>query len=877
MNSDLSAALNSDLSTAFRQVFGIERPHDFQIRLARHLFSGRSVILQAPTGSGKTKAALFPFLYAWQHPDPAVFPRQGLYVIPLRVLANQFYTELSETTRRYVEQYGLSVRGDVRVQTGEHADDPRLEADLTFTTVDQFLSSMLTIPYSLGNRLANLNAGAAIGSYLVFDEFHLFPVDDQGNGALATTLYLLKMLRGITPFVLMTATFSSRMIDHLCTELDAVPVTLTEEEVNAIPSQRGKQRRYRHVAHVLDAESVINDTLSEGRQRVICVCNTVDRAQALTQALRSDSRLDHVRVELLHSRFYQSDRKTKEELIRREFGEDRSLWQWGPAILVATQVIEVGLNITCNALHTEMAPASAIIQRAGRCARFTGESGDVLVYDVPTSDDGVPDYAPYIDTRRRGTTSGEMEGQFKLCERTREVIAVLPASGKALMYHDELALVDQSHTPFDERMLALLHDNHHALREEVERVFRSQDRRASRDLIRDIDSRTVIVHLNPNDATLPFPYRLQGINIRRNTLLKWCAQVQDEAMARALDWVFKTATPVEDREKDDTEGPEQLRANGVMWLAYPPASDKEAIRGACDAIIGSFLIAINPALVQYDTLLGFRFGSGMPAPDSPLAPRKVAQRPDYGAIRRETYAEHIAGLYRVYTQSLHAQTAAVRRRLEEHLGLIDGTLDRAIRLMFAVHDLGKLDRTWQAWAHAWQEKVSRLRSDAAMHIGVDYMAAHTDFDSRTEAGAERTIQPRRPPHAAESARAGEPLLSAVASECDALYTALMTAIICHHGVTLRENHGPWKPVPIHAKAAFDHALRVVGLFNDPVLLDALQAAGAALDWHGFEASRSLSGALIDPASSNEVILYLILVRILRLADQGSQEKDEDKI
>src|SRR5205807_4881791 len=126
--------------------------------------------------------------------------------------------------------------------------------------------------------------------------------------------------------------------------------------------------------------------------------NTVDRAIELASELRRIVS-SNVRVMLLHSRFFQQDRTKIEDKLNKEFGEDRQVHTLEPIILVATQVVEVGLNITCEALHTETAPASSIIQRAGRCARFAGERGQVFIYDVPKNDKGEPQYAPYKDQK----------------------------------------------------------------------------------------------------------------------------------------------------------------------------------------------------------------------------------------------------------------------------------------------------------------------------------------------------------------------------------------------------------------------------------------------------------------------------------------------
>ncbi len=844
--------------------------YGYQERVDELVRQGKNVILQAPTGAGKTRAALFPFLAAWRDPDAAGLPRQCTYCVPLRVLANQFEAEYRHIVADYATRYGLKhVRG-VRLQTGGRPDDRKFEGDLVFTTIDQFLSSYLTIPYSLSNRQANLNAGALISSYLVFDEFHLFPIDESGNGALATTLHVLKMLEGITPFVLMTATFSEAMLRRLCVELDAVPVTLTQDEVDAIPSQQGKQRRYRYVAQELTPQGVVSDFVQHQRHRAIAVCNTVKRARELAAALRADPALAGVHVELLHSQFYARDRAAKEEAIRREFGEDRSQRTWGPAILVATQVIEVGLNTTCDVLHTELAPASAVIQRAGRCARFTGESGTVLVYDVPLNEQGMREWAPYIDSppTEQSQVSGQTTGQAEVCERTLIAFGKLPLEGAVLNYQAELAVVNEAHEEFDANLLTVLHENRHGLRTAIERVLREQDRSAARELIRDVDSRTVLVHHNPNETTMPNPYRHEGIGVRRGTLLGWFTAVQERALSLELDWVVNIPIPKE-RSDAGAEAPEQHQRLQNEWYTLRPTSQKADVREGRKAIAAAGLVVVNPALVSYDAEAGFRFEIGTPAEDSPLS-QKNSGREESSPLRQETYAEHIGGLYRAYASDLRDRTAAVRQRLERRHRIEPGTLDRAIRLMFAVHDLGKLDRQWQEWAHVWQERVSELRQ-SDLQIAPNYMAAHTDYDGadRPERQANTSIRPKRPPHAAESARAARDLIRAIAQDCDALSSALMTAIMCHHSATIRVNHGPFVPAE-GARPAFNDAMRCVGLGDDPLL----RSAGAHVQWSGFSAADDLSEDIIDVERKDEVILYLFLARVLRIADQRSQEQSD---
>ncbi len=845
-----------NLRSAFQHMFSIEQPHNFQIEVADLLLNQRkSVILQAPTGSGKTRAALFPLLHGWRNDDAAFFPRQCIYATPMRVLANQFEAEYRDTVATFSTRFGLLKK--VAIQTGARPDDRQLQADLIFTTLDQALSSFLTIPYSLGNRQANLNAGTLIGSYLVFDEFHLFPVDESGNGALSTTLQILQMLRGVSPFVLMTATFSRTMMTRLAALLDAVPVTLTADEIVALPSQQDKRRSYRFCPELLNAHVVIDDLLTHRRRRVIAICNTVDRAQSLASTLQSDLRMKGVAVELLHSRFYTSDRDVKEDRIRQEFGEGRAANADTPMILVATQVVEVGLNITCDVLHTELAPAAAIIQRAGRCARFARESGEVRIYELPLNDKGELDYAPYFD-----------EEQRPICERTRSaLLAQLPPEGRVLSYHDELAIVDAAHSAYDEQLLTTLQQRRHALDEMIEQALRTQQRNLASKLIRDVDTRTVIIHPNPTDVSLPNPYCYDGIGLRPGQLLRWYDAVREYAWDQGLDWIAKIAHIEE--ATDGAEGAEQRRKITTQWLTLPPTTNDADIRAhKSDLWSAGYIVVLNPALVQYSSELGMLLLPGnVPTSESPKTATKGG-RGDYGPIQHESYAEHIAGLYKFYLHHQRDRTAAARRRLELRFGLSDGALDRAIRLMFAVHDLGKLDVEWQRWAHRWQLRVAELRQQPEIAFKPTYMAAHTDFDSQDarERKAQRKILPPRPHHATESARAGRDMVAAVSEGNDSLHTAIMSAIICHHSAHLRTDHGKFTPAE-GAKSAFYEALRAVELFED----QALRASGARVAWAGFKQEEGLSEDVIRVDRNADVLLYLFLVRILRLADQGSQE------
>jgi len=648
--------------------------YPFQKEVDVILSSGRSVILQAPTGAGKTLAALYPFFRAWEKEDN--FPRKCIYSVPLRTLANQFWKEYNERAKNFGFRRSL----DVTIHTGDQPEDPKLEGNLIFTTIDQTLSNFLNIPYALSLRQGNLNAGAVLSSYLVFDELHLFDPDTT----LPTTIHLLRLLRGIVPFMVMTATFSLDMIFALAAEIDAEPIILAGDEVAAIPSQH-KCRRI----HFVDSELTADWVLRNHKHRSIAICNTVSRAQNLYNELRQKAHPEtHTR--LLHSRFLRADRKDHEYWTQREFGKDKGLYSAESAILVATQVIEVGLDITSENLHTELAPAASVIQRVGRCARYAGEEGDVWVYRVPTDMNGNPSFSPYL---------GEQQA---IGERTGKILTNY--NGATVNFDQELAIVSEAHGPADKKIWEKLRANRFYIADRITATIEEREGSAARELIRDIDSRTVIVHPDPTYIENPWGY--EGFGIFRGSLFGAFTLLEKLAQDLSIDWVFMRAHPATEEESSHER---------TIWQ-WSLIKNKDDLRGA-------LIVAVNPRLAAYSQDAGLRLGvSNAGQWQSPLRGLKGRQRV-FAPYRRETFQEHVKRMVHVYKSPfydhitdkkrlpLQAEFAYAAHRLEEKQKWPDGTLDRVARVVIAIHDLGKLDRNWQEWAHRWQKEVSTLRGE----------------------------------------------------------------------------------------------------------------------------------------------------------------------
>ena len=385
--------------TFFRKATKYEA-HEYQVKVAQHLMEGRSVVLRAPTGAGKTWSVLVPFFY----PDWQRRPARLIYALPLRTLAQGIYRDARETAQQLglpIEAQ-LNVRGReevspyVTLQTGEQPDDCFFDRGrIIVTTYDQLLSGLLDQPYGLSARLHNINAAAVAGALVVFDEFHLM----EPQRAFLTAAAELHLFNGLCQSVWMTATATRPLVELVGDATGAVPVPESEVEwkglLDSLPSVTQVTRSLVSEKEHLSADAVLRCH----QRRSIVLLNTVARSQEMFTALHQSlqARNPSIEVMLLHSRFFKEDRRRKEEQLRSLFGRNSSR----QAILVATQVVEAGLDISCEQLHTELCPMNALVQRSGRCARFEGETGTIHVYPLPTVERA---WLPYGDAYEEETT-----------------------------------------------------------------------------------------------------------------------------------------------------------------------------------------------------------------------------------------------------------------------------------------------------------------------------------------------------------------------------------------------------------------------------------------------------------------------------------------
>lgn len=350
-----------------------------------------SALLVAPTGSGKTEAALL-WAANQQHGNGSL-PRL-FYTLPYQASMNAMKQRLDNTFGKDASgedlvglQHGRSLLALYRLLL-EREDDPEQAArqarwlrnlnGLNYPPVRVFSPyQMLKGAYRLKGYEALLSDYQ--GAAFVFDEIHAYEVKRLAL-ILKTIQYLKQHFNA--HFFVMSATFPSLIKEWLMQILD------NPAEVKAGPELFEQFKRHQLV--LLEGELISEGALaqieSEARlgKSVLVVCNLVQRAQMVYAELATRLKETGTRVELLHGRFNMRDRSAKESIVRDYSGSISKKRQ--PVLLVATQVVEVSLDIDLDTIYTEPAPLEALIQRFGRINRRRKLKGvaPVHVFTEPT-------------------------------------------------------------------------------------------------------------------------------------------------------------------------------------------------------------------------------------------------------------------------------------------------------------------------------------------------------------------------------------------------------------------------------------------------------------------------------------------------------------
>jgi CRISPR-associated endonuclease/helicase Cas3 len=370
------------------------RPYPYQQRLAAE---GLPELLSVPTGAGKTAAGVLPWLWRRMSlPDSA--QDRLVYVLPLRSLAEQAQRQITA----WLERLGLASTIPVAVLCGGDPgrdDEWRLsphQPAILLGTQDMIMSRLLSRGYGEWRSSWPVTFGLLhSGSQFVFDGTELL------GPALGTSL----QLQGLREALGSAEASATMWMSAIAVPADLVtpsrdgPASVVELGAADLADTRlvkrlAATRQVRRVALPTDPglyPVALAGALAAWHvpgTATIAVLNTTERACAVYDALEGVAHAAE-RV-LLHARFRAQERSIAAALAGARL----------PAagrIVVATQAIEAGMDVSCQTMFTESAPWPSLAVRAGRCNRAGGEPGAMLLWSPPPA--GRWPWAPY-DAKR---------------------------------------------------------------------------------------------------------------------------------------------------------------------------------------------------------------------------------------------------------------------------------------------------------------------------------------------------------------------------------------------------------------------------------------------------------------------------------------------
>lgn len=380
------ATVSDDFDAFVRRATNAHGPYPYQREIA---YGGLPALLNVPTGSGKTAAAVLAWLWRLTQDgqDLAATPHRLVYVLPMRTLVEQTVREI----RFWLRNLGLAEEVQLHVLMGGVDRDDDLwqlnpAAPAVFVgTQDMVLSRALMRGYAEPRSRWPVSFGLLhSGTQWVFDETQLL------GPALGTSAQLqgLRAVLGTaspTATMWMSATLDPGDLDtpdHCLSVGGAATVALgLEDHAGPLGVRLNALRRFGRLHLPEDAKQYpvvlareLVDRHGRGTQ-TIAFLNTVERASAVFAAAAKAA--PGCEVVLVHSRFRPAEREKLAERLREDPGAEGR-------IVVATQALEAGVDVSSRLLFTEVAPWSSVVQRAGRCNRG-GEyaSGADLMWSAP--------------------------------------------------------------------------------------------------------------------------------------------------------------------------------------------------------------------------------------------------------------------------------------------------------------------------------------------------------------------------------------------------------------------------------------------------------------------------------------------------------------
>lgn len=307
-------------------------------------------IVVAPTGAGKTD-------FLMNRTRGRVF-----YTLPFQASINAMWTRFKDV----VPNKDIRILHAIsKMVVGKNNEEEQLLQPLAGSSI-----KVLT-PYQLASIVFGISGYETIlldvkGCDVILDEIHTYSGTSR-----SMVLEVVKVLKEFDCRIhIGTATMPTVLYDELLKVLggkEAVyEVKLTTEQLDLFD---------RHQIYKLKSDEDITPIIEKAinlNEKLLIICNTISNAQQMYAKVIDE--FPEVSKMLIHSRFKRGDRFNREVLLKENFnGNGKENKGINPCIAVATQVVEVSLDISFDRMITACAPLDGLIQRFGRVNRARSE------------------------------------------------------------------------------------------------------------------------------------------------------------------------------------------------------------------------------------------------------------------------------------------------------------------------------------------------------------------------------------------------------------------------------------------------------------------------------------------------------------------------
>ena len=373
----------------FIKHLSFDKLREFQENLS---VNSQSVLVEIPTGEGKTEGSLL-----WAINNLYNNYTKIIYTLPTQTTSNKLYERvhsffdkkecglIHSSAKIYLEKEYEIENGQVdEIFKSDFLLSKSFNKPVTVSTIDSLLKYFINI-----GRF-NIATKNFLNSVIIIDEVHA---------------YDLKLMGFLKRFFELCREFNVKV----CLMSASIPNKIKELlGVENYPLITQKNLFDKKANEIIKVETVLDEDLEfilekfRDSKNILIIRNTVKSATLTFEKLR-ELGVDSEDIVLYHSTFKKRDRTKKEELIFQKLDNDK------PFILVATQIVEVSLDIDFDVMFTDNAPIDSLIQRFGRVNRKKSieRKGEIFIYRTQNP-------LPYRDIMLDLTFETIEDGYFEL-------------------------------------------------------------------------------------------------------------------------------------------------------------------------------------------------------------------------------------------------------------------------------------------------------------------------------------------------------------------------------------------------------------------------------------------------------------------------------